>query len=256
MSQFHIIKYVLYFSQLPLVFGNKVNISKSQNVFNKSLKGKSCKDYCKNNDDYDHCYNECKMEKEQPIIQIISITCIVLGLMLILFIIWKRKQVLRLFRCVLNRRKIVMESFLNNAILIKNSNILLNQLRKVSKMLSQSKNELIFTQNGKIHKEEDVQIMCKINEEKQFIEINLLGNDKYGTWSGSGIIIIDFNNQIKIWFVKDYEEQREARISGLWEHLLYQGEFDQEVNVFSGQWHYDGFENDLTYSGTWILKII
>ncbi|CAD8063445.1 unnamed protein product [Paramecium primaurelia] len=128
------------------------------------------------------------MEKEQPIIQIISITCIVLGLMFILFIIWKRKQVLRLFRCVLNRRKIMMESFLNNAILIKNSNILLNQLRKVSKMLSQSKNELIFTQNGKIHKEEDVQIMCKINEEKQFIQINLLGNDKYGTWSGSGII--------------------------------------------------------------------
>ncbi|CAD8133306.1 unnamed protein product [Paramecium pentaurelia] len=235
MSQIDYIKCVLYFSLLPFVFGSEVNMSKSQNVFDDSSKGKSCKDQCKNNDDYDRCYNDCKIEKEQPIIQIISITFIVLGLMFILFIIWKRKQVLRLFRCVLNRRTIMME--------------------KVAKMLNQSKNELIFTQNGKLHKEEDVQIMCKINEKEQYIAISLLGNDKYGTWSGNGVTIIDFNNQLKIWFIKDYEEQQEARQSGLWEHLIYQGEFDEEVKAFSGQWHYDGFENDLTYSGTWILKI-
>ncbi|CAD8175774.1 unnamed protein product [Paramecium octaurelia] len=255
MSQIDYIKCVLYFSLLPFVFGSEANTSKSQNVFDDSSKGKSCKDQCKNNSDYDRCFNDCKIEKEQPIIQIISITFIVLGFMLVLFIIWKRKQVLRLFRCVLNRRTIMMESILNNAILIKNSNVLLNKFRKVAKMLNQSKNELIFTQNGKLHKEEDVQIMCRINEKEQYISISLLGNDKYGTWSGNGVTIIDFNNQLKIWFVKDYEEQQEARQSGLWEHLIYEGEFDEEVKAFSGQWHYDGFENDLTYSGTWILKI-
>ncbi|CAD8167345.1 unnamed protein product [Paramecium octaurelia] len=257
MSLFDIIKSALYcYLLLPIVFGNTAVISKSQNVLNKSLQGKSCSDKCRNNDDYDRCYNDCKTEKEKPMIQINSITCIVLGLMFILFIIWKRRQVIRLFRCVRNRRTIMMESFLNNAILIKNSGLLLNQLRKTSKILSQQKNELIFTQNGKLLKEENVQIVCKINEEKQYIQITLMGNDKYGTWSGSGFAIIDFNYQIKIWFLKDYEEQREARISGLWEHLLYQGEYDEEVNIFSGQWYYDGFENDLTYSGTWILKLL
>ncbi|CAK69669.1 unnamed protein product (macronuclear) [Paramecium tetraurelia] len=256
MSLFHIIKSVLYYLLLPLVFGSTVDISKSQNVLNKSLQGKTCQDKCRDNDDYDRCYIDCKMEKEKPMIQIISITCIVLGLMFILFLIWKRNQVLRLFRCIRNRRTIMMESFLNNAILIKNNSPLLNQLRKVNKLLSQQKNELIFIQNGKLHKEENVQITCKIDEEKQYIQITLLGNDKYGIWSGSGFTIMDFNYQIKIWFLKDYEEQREARISGLWEHLLYQGEYDEEVKIFSGQWHYDGFENDLTYSGTWLLKLI
>ncbi|CAD8083401.1 unnamed protein product [Paramecium sonneborni] len=255
MNQIDYIKSVLYFSLFPFVFGNEFNISKSQNVFDESSKVKSCKEQCKNNDDFDRCYKECKIEKEQPIIQIISITCIVLSLMLILFIIWKRKQVIRLFRCVLNRRTIMMEQFLNNAILIKNSNLLLNQFRKVGKMLNESQNELIFTQNGKLHKEEDVQIMCKINEKEQYIQISLLGNDKYGAWSGTGVTIIDFSNQLKIWFIKDYEEQKQARQSGLWQHLIYQGEFDEEVRVFSGQWYYDGFENDMTYSGTWILKM-
>lgn len=36
--------------------------------------------------------------------------------------------------------------------------------------------------------------MCKINEKEQYIAISLLGNDKYGTWSGNGVTIIDFNN--------------------------------------------------------------
>lgn len=72
-------------------------------------------------------------------------------------------------------------------------------------------------------------------------EIKLKGSDHYGTWSGDGSIMSK-NNEIFMWFYKEYDDRTKARQTGKWYHLIHESTLPQGNNSLEGKWFFKGHE--------------
>jgi hypothetical protein len=93
-----------------------------------------------------------------------------------------------------------------------------------------------------------------ITKEKKplLTEIKLRGKDCFGTWSGDGSIMSK-NNEIFMWFYKDYDDRFRAKQNGRWYDLVHESTSLEGNMRLEGKWFFKGYENSRRYSGTWRL---
>jgi hypothetical protein len=112
------------------------------------------------------------------------------------------------------------------------------------------KQHITWVQNSNRFTTHSFNIEGERAEQQCLYKIRFSGEDSVGGWTAYGFI--GFSREgVNLWFAKNYNNKKRAGQTGSWSHLLYEGQYSEETNIFTGIWYYSGYEDDSKYSGTW-----
>lgn len=119
---------------------------------------------------------------------------------------------------------------------------------------SLSSNSFSFVQQNTTY---PVRASGRIVKQSSFMtEISVTGSDHYGDWTAKGYIMARNEGEMFMWLYKVYQDEKLARQTDKWAHLLYQMTgFSYQIGI-DGKWYFIGFQYSYEYSGSWKINRI